>query len=86
MEFKRTKIMPKLNWKQEYTFHYPKKGSLKQWFAFIEGVHRLKYGYNKEYLLALMKLIKVHEEKRTKPEKVLGVKVELNEKDGRNGK
>jgi hypothetical protein len=63
IKFKETGIMPKLNWKQEYTFHYPKKGSLKQWFKFIEGINRLKYGYNDIYLKSLMELIKVHKKK-----------------------
>ena len=60
IKFKETGIMPKLNWKQEYTFHYPKKGTLKQWFSFVEGVNRLQYGYNDIYLKSLMVLIKVH--------------------------
>jgi len=64
IEYVKTGIMPKLNWKQEYTFHYPKKGSLKQWFDFVAGVHRLKYGYNKEYLLALRELMKAHKIKK----------------------
>lgn len=60
IEYIKTGIMPKLNWKQQYTFHYPKKGTLKQWFSFVEVVHRLKYGCNKEYLVALKTLIDVH--------------------------
>src|SRR3990167_4209062 len=60
IKFKETGIMPKLNWKQEYTYHYPKKGTLKQWFIFVEGVNRLKYGYNDIYLKSLMELMKVH--------------------------
>lgn len=64
IKFKETGVMPKFDWKQEYTFHYPKKGTLKQWFSFVEGVHRLKYGYNDIYLKSIMKLIEVHKKKR----------------------
>jgi len=63
IKFKDTGIMPKLNWKQEYTYHYPKKGTLKQWFNFVEGVNRLQYGYNDIYLKSLMVLIKAHKKK-----------------------
>lgn len=69
LEFKKTGVIPKFNWKQEYTFHYPKRGTMKQWLNFAEGVHRLKYGYNKEYLLALKKLIEVHEKCRKDKQK-----------------
>ncbi len=64
IKYIKTRVMPKLDWKQEYTFHYPKKGTLKQWFNFVEGIHRLKYGLNKEYLLALHKLVEVHKVKK----------------------
>jgi len=57
IKFKNDGIMPKLNWKKEYTFHYPETGTMKQWFAFVAGVHHLKYGYNKSYLLALKSLM-----------------------------
>lgn len=60
IKFKETGKIPKLDWKQEYTFHYPKKGTMKQWFDFVMGVHRLKYGYNDVYLKSLKKLIEVH--------------------------
>jgi len=64
IEYVKTGIMPKLNWKQKYTFHYPEKGTLKQWFNLVAGVHRLQYGYNKEYLLALKKIIESHKIKK----------------------
>jgi len=64
IKFKKTGKMPKLDWKQKYTFHYPNSGTLKQWFAFVEGVDRLRYGYNKEYLIALNELIKSHKKKQ----------------------
>ena len=60
IKYKKTGIMPKLDWKQKYTFHYPESCSLKQWFALVEGVDRLKYGYNKEYLLAVADIMKTH--------------------------
>ena len=66
IKFKETGIMPKLNWKQEYTFHYPKKGTIKQWFSFVEGVNRLQYGYNDIYLKSLIALIKVHKRRKEK--------------------
>jgi len=68
IKFKEDGTIPKLDWKKEYTYHYPKKGTMKQWFNFVEGVHRLKYGYHKEYLLALKKLIEVHKKRKNDKE------------------
>lgn len=56
IKFKTEGVMPELDWKQQYTYHYPKTGTLKQWFDFIFGVTRLRHGLNKEYLLALQEL------------------------------
>ena len=61
IKWKDTGVISKFNWKQEYTFHYPKSGTIKQWMNFIEGVSRLKYGYNREYLLALKELTEAHQ-------------------------
>ncbi len=58
IEFKETGKMPEFNWKQEYTYHYPETGTMKQWLDFAEGVYELRYGINKKYLKALSKLIK----------------------------
>lgn len=63
--FIKTGIMPKINWAREYTYHYPETGTLKQWFDFVFGVSRLKYGYNEEYLAAFYELIKAHEKSKS---------------------
>lgn len=63
IKWKETGVMPKFDWKQKYTFHYPKTGTMKQWMNFIEGLNRLRYGYNKEYLLALNSLMLEHNKK-----------------------
>ena len=60
IKFKETGKMPKFDWKQEYTYHYPKIGTMKEWLDFAEGVYELRYGINKKYLKALMQLMKVH--------------------------
>ncbi len=57
IRWKETGKMPKFDWKGKYTFHYPETGTEEQWMKFIDGVYRLKYGYNKEYLLALKELM-----------------------------
>ena len=62
IKFTETKVIPEFNWKQEYTYHYPEKGSMKQWIDFAEGVYELRYGLNKKYLNALMELMSVHQE------------------------
>ena len=70
IQWKEIGIMPEFNWKQKYTFHYPKIGTMKQWMNFIEGLNRLLYGYNKEYLFALNLLMKEHRKRFIKQKKV----------------
>lgn len=57
IRWKETGKMPKFDWQGKYVFHYPETGTEEQWMNFIDGVQRLKYGYNKEYLLALKELM-----------------------------
>ena len=57
IHWRETGEMPKFNWEGEYTFQYPETGTEQQWMDFVSAVHRLKYGYNKEYLIALQDLI-----------------------------
>lgn len=64
IQFKVDGVIPKLDWTKEYTFHYPNTGDMKQWFAFVAGVYRLKYGINKEYLFALKTLMSLKEVKK----------------------
>lgn len=61
IKFKETGVMPEFNWKQEYTYHYPETGTMKQWLDFAEGVYELKYGRNEKYLKALLELQKLKE-------------------------
>jgi len=72
IRWKETGRMPKFDWKGEYVFQYPETGTEEQWMNFIDGVQRLKYGYNKEYLLALKELM---DAKKTKEV------IERNKKD-----
>ena len=64
IRWKETGRMPKFDWQGEYVFHYPETGTEEQWMNFIDGVQRLKYGYNKEYLLALKELINAKKTKK----------------------
>jgi len=66
IKFTETKIMPEFNRKQEYTYHYPEKGTIKQWIDFAEGVYELRYGLNKKYLQALKSLIDTHNSEKSK--------------------
>jgi hypothetical protein len=63
IKFTETKVMPEFNWKQEYTYHYPEKGTMKQWVDFADGVFELRYGLNKKYLKALKSLVDPHSSK-----------------------
>ena len=54
IKWKETGIMPKFDWEQEYTFHYPESGTMEEWMNLVAGVERLKYGYYSEYLKALL--------------------------------
>jgi len=70
IKWKDTGVMPKFNWKRKYTFHYPKSGTIEQWMNLVEGVSRLKLGYNKEYLLALKELTEEHQKYLKKQKEV----------------
>jgi hypothetical protein len=50
----------------KYKYWCPSFGTEKQWMAFVEGISRLKYGYNEEYLVALNDLKLAHKEKMEK--------------------
>ena len=63
INWKETGNMPVFKWGGDYVFHYPQTGTEEQWMAFIDGVQRLKYGHNKEYLLALNELMNTKEDK-----------------------
>ena len=65
IKFKETGEMKEFDWEQEYTYHYPETGTMKQWLDFAEGISELRYGLNTKYLKALSILI---EEKSKKEE------------------
>lgn len=56
IQWKETGILPEFDWKQKYTYHYPKTGTMEQWMNFISGLSSLLHGNNKEYLIALFNL------------------------------
>lgn len=58
IRWKESGKIPKLNWEQEYTFHYPPKGTMEEWMNFVEGLDSLIYGNNKQYLLSIQALMK----------------------------
>lgn len=64
INWKESGEMPEFDWDQEYTYHYPKTGSMEQWMEFIEGLHGLEYGQYERYLKALHELVQEHEEKK----------------------
>ena len=63
VKWKETGTVPQFNWKQRYTFHYPKTGTAEQWMNFIDGLCGLLYGNNQKYLSALEELKKEHSNK-----------------------
>ncbi len=81
IKFKETGKMPKLDWKREYTFHYPESGTMKQWMNLVKETYSLKYGFYKGYLQATLdiamskkhpehlKKIKDYEKKQKKEKK-----------------
>lgn len=56
IKYKESGDMPKLDWNQEYTYHYPESGSMEQWMKFVQEVGNLQYGIYKEFLTCLVKL------------------------------
>lgn len=66
IRWQETGKMPRFNWKQKYTFHYPNTGTPQQWMHFIGGLQRLLYGYNLEYIHALKVLIIENEKSKKK--------------------
>lgn len=62
IKWKGTGELPIFNWEQEYTYHYPKKGTPKQWMDFIDSLSFLLSGNNKKYLDTLKALVEVHME------------------------
>ena len=69
INWKETGHLPVFNMDSEFSFHFPDTGTPKQWMDFIVGLQRLSYGYNQEYLFALMTLIKEHKKAQKKRKK-----------------
>ena len=59
IKFKETKVVPKLDWKQKYTYHYPPSGKLEDWFALVEGLDELRYGYNTKYFIGMSNIMRL---------------------------
>jgi len=67
IKWKQENKMPEFNWEQEYTYQYPKTGTMEQWMNFIIALSHLLRGDYEEYLLAFTSLIETHN--NTKGEK-----------------